>query len=195
MKRLSGNASSISISAAMCATALTVTLALHTGRPVHAQQQTSATASEPLSVFDVINRIHSYGRLSPENAELVLNSVDAANGPAVRLELALLLIYGPQSVQDRERGLRVLEGLVRDNDSSLIPEQTVRLIEVLKLHLGEIVELQAGHEMALSRLDQERQARRAADEKLDALRQIEQELEAIKEQNPAGEDDGQNRQD
>lgn len=179
----------------MLTAALAVTLTLHAGRSAHAQQETSATASEPLSVSDVINRIHSYGRLSPENAELVLNSVDAANGPAVRLELALLLIYGPQSVQDRERGLRVLEGLVRDNDSSLIPERTVRLIEVLKLHLGEIVELQAEHEMAMSRLDQERQARQAADEKLDALRQIEQELEAIKEQNSAGEDDGQNRQD
>ncbi|MEX2499327.1 MAG: hypothetical protein WD397_10685 [Wenzhouxiangellaceae bacterium] len=179
----------------MLATLFGATLALHTGRPAHAQQETSATASEPLSVSDVINRIHSYGRLSRENAELVLNSVDAANGPAVRLELALLLIYGPQSMQDRERGLRVLEGLVRDNDSSLIPQQTVRLIEVLKLHLGEIVALEAEHEIAMSRLEQERRARQAADEKLESLRQIEQELEAIKEQNSAGEDDGKNQQD
>lgn len=161
----------------------------------HAQQEARSVPTEPVSVSDVVNRIDAYGRMSPENAELVLGSVDASNGSAMRLELALLLVYGPRSVQDRPRGLRVLEGLVRDHDPSLIPEQTVRMIEVLMLHLREVVGLEAELDTALIRLELERQARRAADEKLDALRQIEQELEAIKEKNSSGEDDGQNQQD
>lgn len=193
MKNPFGYAFSVAIPVAAFAATLAVVLVGLAG-PVHAQRQQSAVPTEPISVSDVITRINSYARMSPENAELVLGSVDASNDPVVRLELALLLVYGPQPARDRVRGLRVLEGLVRDNDSKLIPEQTVGMIEVLMRHLREVIALESDLDRAMMRLEQETRARQAADEKLDALRQIEQELEAIKEENSGGEDDGQNRQ-
>lgn len=160
----------------------------------HANAQASSATTEPISVSDVINRIKHYARLSPENAELVLDSVDASNDPAVRLELALLLSYGPQSIRDRMRGLRAFEALVRDNESHLVPVETIRLIEVLIIHLRENVSLKADLDEALIRLEREQQARKAVEEKLEALRKIEQELEAIKAQSADGEDDGKKRQ-
>lgn len=175
--------------------AILVTLSAGHAGSVQAQPAPASMPTEPISVSDVVNRIHGYGRLSSDNAELVLGSVDASSDSAMRLELALLLVYGPEPVQDRQRGLRVLEGLVRDHDPELIPEHTVRMIEALMPGLREVVALQADLDSAMLALEQERRARQAAEEKLEALRQIEQELEAIKENNSGSEDNGQNRQD
>jgi len=162
-------------------------------RFANARPQISPVPAEPIAVSDVIDRINSYARLSPGNAELVLDSVDASNDPTLRLELALLLTYGPPPVRDRLRGLRVFEDLVRDNDAHLITQATIGLIEVLIVHLRENVSLKADLDRTMMRLQHEQQARKAAEEKLEALRKIEQELGKIKEQSSDGEGDGQNR--
>lgn len=170
--------------------AISAMLPASCARPAQAQQ--TSTPTEPISVVDVVNRIHRYGRMSPDNAELILGSGDASSDSAMRLELALLLVYGPEPVRDRQRGLRVLEGLVRDHDPVLIPGPTVRMIEALIPTLREIVALEADLDATMLALEQERRARQSADETLEALRQIEQELEAIKGNNSGDEGDGQN---
>jgi len=177
--------------ATACAVLVAMLGVLSTGF-ANAQAQTSPVPAEPIAVSDVIDRINSYARLSPRNAELVLDSVDASNDPTLRLELALLLIYGPQPVRDRLRGLRVFEELVRKNASHLITRPTIGLIEVLIVHLRENVSLKADLDRTMVRLEEEQQARKTAEEKLEALRKIEQELETIKEQSSDGEGDGQN---
>lgn len=128
-----------------------------------------------LSVEQVLERLERYGRIDAREAEVWHSGLRQLDNVAARLELALLEIYGPESVRDPVRGLDRIEML---RDGNALPADIGRLLRVLSRHVSVQLSLQDEcAEMAAS-LQQEQQAHAETHEKLEALRLIERQLES-----------------
>lgn len=142
------------------------------GQPMPAEPDDSA-----ISVADVLDRVERAGRISAESVELWKQGLDSMDHPVASLEIALLEIYGPAPVRDPARGLERLGSLQADNSGQLPPE-TLRLLAVLANHVGQRMELEQQLQLVAAQLERERRAHLSTLEKLDALRQIERQLES-----------------
>lgn len=126
-----------------------------------------------ISVEDILDRIEYFSRIDDEKASQWHAGLQHMSSTAARLEQALLEIYGPESVRDPVRGLERIEQF----HEGAWPDGITQLLEVLGAHVGAQLRLQAEREELAGQLERKRQAHDEALEKLEALRQIERQLE------------------
>lgn len=144
----------------------------------------SPESGTEITVTDVLDRVERYARMKPDNAGLWQEGLQNMNHPLAEVELALMEIYGPHGIRDPDGGLARLNTLM-NQDHDALPAETRRLLRVLADQAGDRIELERRRERLAESLDRERRAHLKTLEKLEALRQIERQLETQQEADPA----------
>ena len=143
--------------------------------------ESDSIVRSPVSAEDLLDWIERYRSISPENAELLRQSLDRQADPAARLELALLELHASLSPSVADRGLERLNVSITAIDSpesaDWITPTAVRWLVQWQQQVQAMQALEQQAEDDAARLERERRAHLATLEKLDALRSIERELE------------------
>ena len=143
--------------------------------------ESDSIARSPVSAENLLDWIERYRSISPENAELLRQSLDRQVDPAARLELALLELHASLSPSVADRGLERLNVLITTLDSpesvDWITPTAVRWLVQWQQQVQAMQALEQQAEDDAVRLERERRAHLTTLEKLDALRSIERELE------------------
>lgn len=126
-----------------------------------------------MTVEHVLDRLERYERIDAGEAEVWRSGLRQMDSAAALMELALLEIYGPESVRDPVRGLERLEQL---QDGGL-PTDIRKLLRVLGTHVSAELRHQRDCAELAARLEQAQLAHAETRDKLEALRQIERQLE------------------
>lgn len=161
---------------------------LWAGQPGAGLSSPAREAGALIGVEDVLDRVQRYSRLTPENVEMWLEGLQHMRHPLAELELALLEIYGPEPARDPVSGIERLSLLAENPGGALTPDGA-RLLNVLAGHATRQIELERQVDTLASRLERERRAHLATLEKLEALRQIERELESQQQETTAPAED------
>lgn len=138
------------------------------------------SAAEPVEITasDVIERAGRVLRTGPDNAATWHAGVAGLDAWPARLEKALLKALGPPALRDVDGARQALVDLLDEQSPELKLGSEAR---VLLLAMVEMLERQARvmreRDEALEALEQERAAHRATQEKLQALRRVDEQIE------------------
>lgn len=127
---------------------------------------------------DIIDRVARVLRVSPETATTWHAGVASLEAWPARLERALLETLGPRGLRNVESGLQTLETL-RDAPPAdhRITEDARRTLSVIIELIDRIATVEAQRNQSDSALEQEREAHRQTMDKLNALREIDHQLD------------------
>lgn len=142
----------------------------------------AAAAPGDIDGSDIIDRVSRVLRVTPETAETWYEGVVNLDTWPARLERALLETLGPQPLRNPESGLGTLEDLV------LEPPENVRVTDEAREALAVVVQLiDRLHSLARERdraaqaLEEERRAHGETLDKLNALREIDHQIDERKD--------------
>lgn len=151
-------------------------------------QSDGETIDEAITAADIIVRVERALRADDTNAHTWYAGLTHADHWTARLERALLEILGPAEIHDADRALEQLEQLAKElpNDRPLEHNARSALRVVTEL-LTRLTDSDRERQELSQALDRERRAHLRTLEKLAALREIDEELDA-REREP---DDGE----
>ncbi len=158
------------------------------GAPAPLAAQTDNTdPAEAVEADDIIGRVDRVLRVDADNARIWYAGVAQVDDWTGRLERSLLEILGPDDLRDPQRGLERLERLaeVAPNDRPLEGEAATTLVVVTRL-LAQTVDAKRERRRMTRALQSEREAHLRTLEKLAALREIDEEIEARDRKNDEG---------
>lgn len=155
-------------------------------------QQGANSGEERISSDEVIERTARALRVSPDSAETWLDGIIGVDDPHARLEHALLEAIGPVPVRNRQGGLESLRDMLDDQNKRIALEaQAANTLRVIISLIGANTALAAENERLRAALRDERETHQQTLDKLAALRDIEDQLEARNGDNDNG-DNGEN---
>ncbi|RFF29677.1 hypothetical protein [Wenzhouxiangella sediminis] len=127
---------------------------------------------------DIIDRVDRVMRVSADTAETWHAGVANLDTWPARLERALLQTLGPPAMQDTQAGMQALERLLEERPQGVHVDQEARetLSVVIEL-IRRAVSAQRESDRAASALEHEREAHRRTLDKLEALREIDHQLD------------------
>lgn len=121
---------------------------------------------------ELLDRVERYKTISPDSAQWRRQQAQSEDGPQGALDVLLLDLFAPESVIPTEQAQARLDELMKQAD----PGWSADSLQLLQL-LSDQLRLRSESDHLRSLLAQERQAHQETREKLDAIRQIEQEME------------------
>ena len=134
-------------------------------------------SNSAVSAADILERIERFRRLSPESAGLIHDGLVLMESAPAQLDLALIELFGPEPLRDVDGVQDRLRRLL-DEHSAALDSDATRLLHVLKQHTDRIIALENSLETQQRELDRERRAHQETRETLEALRQIDRELQS-----------------
>lgn len=147
--------------------------------PTPLAQQGAGSGEERISSNEVIERTGRALRVSPDSAETWLEGLTGVDAPRARLEHALLEAIGPVPVRDRQSGLDRLREMLDDpSKRATLDAEAANTIRVIISLIGANTALAAENHRLRGALRDERETHQQTLDKLAALREIEEQLEA-----------------
>lgn len=155
-------------------------------------QQGASNSEERISSDEVIERTARALRVSPDSAETWLEGLAGVNDPRARLEHALLQAIGPVPVRNRLAGLERLREMFDDEiRRGAFDAEAAKTLRVIISLIGANTALAGENERLREALRDERETHQQTLDKLAALRDIEDQLEARNGETDNG-DNGEN---
>lgn len=144
-----------------------------------AAQTDNTPGSEAVDAGDIIGRVERVLRMDADNARLWHTGLAHVDDWTGQLERALLEILGPDDLRDPERGLEQLEQLAdAEPDASGLDDTAATALAVVTRLLAQQIEADRERQRMARALQGERAAHLRTLEKLAALREIDEEIEA-----------------
>lgn len=137
-----------------------------------------AAESDDIDGADIIDRVDRVLRVSPATARTWHAGVAGLDAWPARLEQALLETLGPAELREAEAGLQTLRALLEEEspDTPVTDSGRETLAVIVEL-VGRQVSLARERNQSVRALEAEREAHRQTTEKLNALRDIDQQLD------------------
>lgn len=156
-------------------------------------QQGAGNGEERISSDEVIERTGRALRVGPDSAETWVEGLAGVDAPRARLEHALLQAIGPLPVRNRQAGLERLREMLDDEiGRGAFDTEAAKTLRVLISLIGANTALAAENERLRAALRDERETHQQTLDKLAALRDIEDQLEARNGDNDNGDNDDEN---
>lgn len=153
---------------------------------VGAQSEQEAI-DEVVTATDIVVRVERALRADDANARTWHAGLTHADHWSARLERSLLEILGPPDIHNPDRALEQLEQLAEELPNERLLEQHARsALRIVTELLTRLTDSDHERQRLAQALDREREAHLRTLEKLAALREIDEELEA-REREPDGE--------
>lgn len=133
---------------------------------------------DEIQAVDIMDRVDRVLRVGPDTAATWHAGLANLEAWPARLERALLETLGPRELRNVEDGLQMLETL-RDSPPAdhHITDHARRTLSVIVELIKRIATMEAQRNRSNSALEQEREAHRQTLEKLNALREIDHQLD------------------